>query len=272
MEETMHVVFEALRSYRGASLYFTLYVLSAAYLFFTEEERAKRILLLYMPLGVFVVFVFPPTAHIVMHTIMDTEIYYRQLWLLPCAATVSYALCRAVMKAKRTSGKLLLTLAGIAVIIFGGKNVYAQGNYTRAENPQHLPQAAIDVCDAILDDDLEYIVTAAFPLSLVEYTRQYTAEIVSPYGREMIIDKWNGHHDLYDAIEAPLLNAEELTTLARAYGTECIVVHSIKGMEGRMEDYHFYKIATVSGYDIYMEEWLAERHPGFEAPSEEGED
>ena len=263
MKETMQVILETLRGYRGESLYLTYYFLAAGYLFFTEKNKQKRLLFLYVPFTVLAVFVFPPTAYLITHTVMDNEIYYRQIWLLPCAATVCYALCNAVMSVKQGGWKLLACAAGAAVIAAGGSNVFCNGNYTPAENPQHLPQAAINVCDEILNDDLEYMVVAAFPLSLIEYTRQYTAEIVSPYGRPVIIDKWNAHHELYDAIESPVLHAEELAALARTDGVECIVVHSIKQMDGNMEDYSFYHIATVDGYDIYMEQWLAERHEGF---------
>lgn len=263
MEETMHVILETLRGYRGESLYLTGYLLAVCYLFLKEKEKEKRLLFLYVPFTVLLLFVFPPTAHLIIHTVMDNEIFYRQLWLLPCAATVCYAVCHAVMNAKRGYVKMFVCAAGIAVMIIGGSNAFGNGNYTLAENPQHLPQAAINVCDEILDDDIEHMVVAAFPLSLIEYTRQYTAEIVSPYGRTVIIDKWNLHHELYDAIESPILNAEELSTLARAHGTECVVVHSLKQMDGNMEDYYFYHIATVDGYDIYMEAWLAERHNGF---------
>lgn len=263
MKETVQVILRTLRDYRGESLYLTYYLLAACYLFVTEKEKQKRLLFLYVPFTVLALFLFPPTAYIVTHTIMDNEICYRQLWLLPCAVTVCYAICHAAVNAKRGGWKALVCAAGIAVIVVGGSNVFRNGNYMPAENPQHLPQAAINVCDEILDDDIEYVVTAVFPLSLVEYTRQYAADIVSPYGRPVIIDRWNAGHALYDAIEAPILNAEELATLARANGTECIVVHSVKQMDGSMEDYHFRYIATVDGYDIYMESWLAERHTGF---------
>ncbi len=269
MKETIGVIIDTLRGYRGESLYLTWYLLAVFYLFFAEKDKHKRLLLLYVPLTVLLLFVFPPAAHVVIHTVMDNEIFYRQLWLLPCAATVCYAVCHAVMNAKYGVWKVLVCAAGILVIMAGGSNVFQNGNYTPAQNPQHLPQAAINVCDEILNDDVEYMVVAAFPLSLIEYTRQYTAEIVSPYGRPVIIDKWHAHHALYDAIEAPVLNAEELVTLARADRTECIVVHSIKQMEGNMEDYSFYHVATVDGYDIYMEKWLAERHNGFSLPEDQ---
>lgn len=265
MGETIRVIAETLRAYKGNSLYLTCYLLAVCYLFVAEKEKQKRLLFLYVPFTVLFLFVFPPTAHLIIHTVMDDEIFYRQLWLLPCAATVCYAVCHAVMKVKHGFFQVFVCAAGIAVMIAGGSNVFENGNYTLAENPQHLPQAAINVCDEILNDDVEYMVVAAFPLSLVEYTRQYTAEIVSPYGRSVIIDKWHAHHELYDAIEAPILNAKELATLARANGTECVVVHSVKQMDGNMEDYSFYYIATVDGYDIYMEKWLAERHNGFGA-------
>lgn len=260
MGETMHIIAETLRGYKGESLYLTCYLLAVCYLFAAEKEKQKRLLFLYVPFTVLLLFAFPPTAHVIIHTIMDNEIFYRQLWLLPCAATVCYAICHAAVNGEHKVLRVFVCAAGIAVVIAGGKNVFKSGNYTLAENPQHLPQAAINVCDEILNDDVEYMVVAAFPLSLIEYTRQYTAEIVSPYGREVIIDRWNAHNELYDAIEAPVLDAKKLTTLARESRTECVVVHHIKQMDGNMEDYSFYYIATVDGYDIYMEKWLAERH------------
>ncbi len=272
MAETMQVVFETLRNYRGAGLYFTLFLLAVLYLFFTEKEKNRRVILIYGALTVVTVFVFPLTAYGIMHYVMDNEIYYRQLWLIPYAATVCYAVIRLMLHTKKRIIKAAVFAAVCLVIMVSGTNVFTNGNFSRAENELHIPQEVIHVCDTILDDDIEYNLTAAFPLSLVEYTRQYTAEITTVYGREAIIERWNLQNELLEQIEAPVLEAERLAVLCREKGAECIVVNAAKPMNGRMEDYYFFLIDTVDGYHIYMEQWLAERHQGFSLPEERMEE
>lgn len=268
MKETMQIVLATLRDYRGASLYFSLYLLALIYLFVTEKEKNKRILLLYLAGVIVGIFVFPPTAYAVMHHVMDTEIYYRQLWLIPYGATICYAIVKMLIRIPNRAGKELVAVTAILVMVVTGTNVFRNGNYSRAENAYHIPQEVIEICDFILDDDIEYTPTAAFPLLLVEYTRQYTAQITTVYGREAIIDRWNLPNELLALIESERLSAEALTTVGREQGAECIVVNAAKAMDGRMEDYGFCLIGTVEGYDIYMETWLALRHNGFVLPEE----
>lgn len=264
MKETMQIVLETLKNYRGSTLYFSLFLLALLYLLFTEKEKNKRILMIYLSVAVIAIFIFPLTAHIVMHYIMDTEIYYRQLWLVPYAVTVCYAVVKMMIRAKNKLAKIIIAFAAILVMMVTGTNVFKNGNYTKAENAYHIPQEVIHVCDFILDDDIEYTPTAAFPLRLVEYTRQYTAQIPTVYGREAIIDRWNLPNELLALIESAVLDAKQLATVGREQGAECIVVDASKSMNGEMEDYNFYLVGSVDGYDIYMEKWLAERHNGFE--------
>lgn len=259
----MRIVFETFHNYRGQSLYLTLFLLAFLYLFITEKDKNIRILFLYCSAGVAAVVIFPLTAYFVMNYLMDTEIYYRQLWLMPYAVTVCYALVRMMIKTRRRIGKAAVLAAGLFAMMLTGVNVFGSGNFTRAQNAYHIPPEVIEVCDAILDDDIEYIPTAAFPQRLVEYTRQYTAEITTVYGREAIIERWNMQNELLSLIEAPILEAEQLATIGRADGAECIVVDAAKVMNGRMEDYGFYLVGNTAGYDIYLEGWLASRHRGF---------
>ncbi len=268
MTETMQIVFDTLRNYRGAGLYFVLFLLAVLYLFLTEKEKNLRVMLIYGALTVLGVFVFPVTSYVIMNYVMDTEIYYRQLWLIPYAATVCYAVMRLMIRTRSRIGKAAVFVAASLIIMVTGTNVFTNGNFSRAKNTMHIPQEVIHVCDAILDDDIEYILTAAFPMRLVEYTRQYTAEITTVYGREAIITRWNLPNELLELIEAPQLDAEKLATVGRSQGAECIVVEAIKPMNGQMQDYNYYLIESVDGFDIYMEKWLAERHNGFSLPEE----
>lgn len=263
MGKTMQIVLETLKNYQNGTIYFSLFLLALAYLFFTEEEKNKRIVLIYLSVSVIGLFVFPITAYVIMHYVMDTEIYYRQLWLVPYAVVVCYAIIKMMIRAQKMLTKIAIILAAIIMIIVTGNNVFRNGNFSRAQNLQHIPQEVIHICDFILDDDIEYTPTAAFPLRFVEYIRQYTAEIPTVYGREAIIERWNLPNELLELIESTELDAEKLVTVGRAQGAECIVVDATKTMHGKMEDYGFLLVGQVEGYDIYMERWLANRHTGF---------
>ncbi len=263
MGETMQIVLETLKNYRGGTMYFSLFLLALLYLFLTEEEKNKRIILIYLSISIIGIFVFPVTAYVIMHYVMDTEIYYRQLWLVPYAVVVCYAIVKMMIRTQKKIAKAAIALAAVVVIMVTGSNVFGNSNFSRAQNLHHIPQEVIHICDFILDDDIEYTPTAAFPLRFVEYTRQYTAQIPTVYGREAIIERWNLPNELLELIESAELDAEKLATVGREQGAECIVVDAAKTMHGAMEDYGFLLVGQVDGYDIYMERWLAKRHNGF---------
>ena len=276
MRETISNIFNILLEFKGESMYLAVFVLALVYLFATEKEKTKKIVFIYSSLFIIGIFVFPFTAHIIMNKLMDREIYYRQLWLLPCGITVAFAGTRIIERAGerfRNGKKALLyfhkgicavLIAGI--IICGGNFALSKDNFRKADNAYHLPDYVINVCDIILEVDHvgpgEQSFTAAFPATLCMFTREYMTGVFTKYGRDALVERWvenwNMGSEVLDYLEGESYSAKELVDVCRNGGVELVVVYSFKEMRGNVEDYGFVKIGSTDGYDLYEEKWLAQ--------------
>ena len=190
------------QNYFGNIFWFLLYAASFVYLFVREKDKTKRILLLYVPLLVFLAFFVPPVRMVYVAVFDEGNTYYRLLWLLPFAVTCAYAGTCAFARHRRIGPVLCCVLVALA-----GKPVYKSVYMSRAENAYHLPQAAVDVCDLVRADAEEQGATyfdtdrilVAFPAELVHYVRQYDANLVLPFGREVVEPAWNHWNYVYSA-------------------------------------------------------------------------
>lgn len=259
--------------YNGSGLYLMVYLLALVFLFATEKDKGRRIIFCYLGAVVFGLIYFPLTAYMVMYKVMDEEIFYRQIWLIPCGASVCYALVRLIMRVGEKAGKKakviiksVTAVMAAALIVLTGNYVFRSDNYVQAENIYHLPQYVVDVCDTIELVGTDYNYSVAFPASIVQFNRQYTAGTHSPYGRDAIVEKYKeafntGNH-LLDLIEAPSYNAKELFTEASDQMVEVLVLYGFKEMEGNPEDYGFSFYKEVDGYAIYSVFWIQEYFAG----------
>ena len=99
--DTIRATLLTLKDYNGHSLHFVLFLAAVIYLILAEKDKAKRYLLLWLPLTLLAVFLFPLSAWFSMHYLLNQEIYYRELWLIPYAAVVVYAAVHAVSRCKK---------------------------------------------------------------------------------------------------------------------------------------------------------------------------
>ena len=79
---------ELFRAYMGTGLIAIWFLIALLYLFLREERKAVRILFVYVPAVVLVLF-FNPLFAGVMNAHLGDEIYYRILWLLPVTPTLA---------------------------------------------------------------------------------------------------------------------------------------------------------------------------------------
>ena len=144
-------VSRAFLGYMGAGLIGICYLLALVYLWLTEKRKYIRILFLYMPLALLALFFHPLFAKLVYYAAED-EIYWRVLWLLPMTATLAYTCVRIygemdAKRGKRWAEATALCMAG--VIAVSGSFIYASPSFSRAENIYHVPDAVVEICDAI---------------------------------------------------------------------------------------------------------------------------
>lgn len=244
-----HMITELFREFMGTGLIMGWYLLTLIYLWITEKDRRRRILLLYVPLVVLILYFNPLFARL-LYWAVGEEIYYRILWLMPMTVVIAYG---AVSIYGRLKGgkKYLFAVFSAVLLMVSGSCVYASPHFHRAENLYHMPQEVVDICDAIQVEGRE--VMAVFPSEMLSYVRQYTPLVCMPYGREMLVARWGMSNPLYDAMEAGVLDMDVILPLAKTYSSHFVIVPGHKKIIGKVEDYGFVLVDQIDGYDIYQD-------------------
>lgn len=112
---------------------------------------------------------------------------------------VCYSAVRLMTRFRALASKTLVFILAVLVIVMNGKLVYTNSFHIKSVNAYHIPQQVIDVADALRLDNYKPI--AVLPAELLPFLRQYTADIFTPYGRNILEPAWTFHNDLYDAME-----------------------------------------------------------------------
>lgn len=237
------------RGYMGTGLTVIFYLVSLLYLFFQEKRKPIRILFVYVPLVLLLLFFNPLFAKVV-YFVADDEIYYRILWLLPMTVVIAFSVVK-VVEQLRGRKKLLFALAAALVVTVSGGYIYHNPYFSRAENLYHVPQSVVDICDAIEVKGRE--VKAVFPKEMLQYVRQYSPIVCMPYGREVLVGRWNQGHELFDLMEQEEIEAGKLAELCREYMTVYIILPENQKLIGRLEDSDFEWFDSIDGYVIYKD-------------------
>lgn len=237
------------QEYMGTGLIMIWFLVSLLYLWLTEKRKHIRVMFLYVPFVLLLVF-FNPLMTKVVASMADGEIYYRILWLLPVTPVVAFgtvSFCGKLSGRKKYVG----IMAAVVVFVVSGGLIYRNPFFQRAENAYHVPQSVVDICDAIEVPGRE--VMAAFPRELLQYVRQYSNVVCMPYGRDIVVSKWTVQNDLHDVMEREVIDTLELTTRAREENCAYVILPEDKELVGRMEDQQFEEFARMDGYVIYKD-------------------
>ena len=251
LAEVLQNILVIYHNYVGTGMIVALFLAAVLYLIFSEKDKTKKLVLVILPLTVMALFAFPLFAWVI-YQCLDEEVYYRFLWLIPVSIVISYAGVKAVL---RTTGvKRIVALLGMCgIIMVCGDYVYDSQYFTVAENPYHVPDTVVKICDEIKVEG--QIVCAVFPLEMIQYVRQYEYGVYMPYGREMIVERWNFYNELYEVYEegAPdgVVKAEVLADTARDHSVQYIIWNDNRQMDGDLEDCGFELKNQIDGYSIY---------------------
>lgn len=244
----MQDVITLFRDYMGTGLTMIWFLLALIYLWLKEKRTNFRILFIYVPIILLVLFFNPIVARIVFR-VGDVEIYYRILWLLPVTMTIACAVTE-IFGQLRGKVRILFAVLAAVILMVSGSLIYQNPLFHRAENWYHMPQSVVHICDAIVVEGRE--VMAVFPEELLQYVRQYDGTVCMPYGREMTVDRWNVWNELYAAMEAEEVDATALTVLARERGCHYIILPEDKKIVGDMAAYSYELFDRMDGYVIYL--------------------
>ncbi len=238
-------------SFMGTGLIVIWYLAATIYLLLTEKRKPFRIVFVYTPLILLLLF-FNPVVTRMIQRLADAEVYYRILWLLPVTVVIAFA---AVEIYRKLQGKKrpLFAIVSAGVLVVSGNYVYGDSLFSEAENIYHVPQSVVEICDAIEVEGRE--VMAVFPEELIIYVRQYSPVVCMPYGREITVERWNftEGNELYTAMEADVVDAELLVELAREEMCAYIILPEEKEVTGDLNDFEFETFGHTEGYVIYKD-------------------
>lgn len=240
------------REYMGTGLILGFFLVSLVYLFVKEEKKQIRILFIYVPTVMLILF-FNPLFERIMNEYLGDEIYYRILWLLPVTLVLAYTILQICVSLKGKK-RLIFTVCAAFLTVVSGSLIYNNPYFTKAQNLYHVPDSVVHICDAIEIPGRE--VTAVFPLDMVQYVRQYSPVVCMPYGREILVEKWNEwaiQNDLCDVMEADEINAEELGRLAREQRCVYIVLPENKKLTGDLTQSDYEEFVRTDGYTVYKD-------------------
>jgi hypothetical protein len=242
-----HTITGLYQEYTGTGLLFVLYLAAVVFLFFREKNRERRCLFVYVP-AVLLALYFQPWLSALFLRFGGEEIYYRLLWLLPVTLTLGYA---GVMLSEQAKGRFRRAVPVLVVLLFvvSGSLIYASPYVHRAENAAHMPGYVVDVCDAITVPGRE--VMAIFPDEFLQFVRQYTPYVCMPYGRDVLLEEYNSHHEIAREMEREVIDAERLGALATRYVCHYIILPEDRAMEGSLARAGYPEWKRVDGYTIY---------------------
>ena len=246
----------------GTGLIVIWYLICLVYLWINEKRKYVRLLLLYTPIILLLVYFNPLSARLIYEVVGD-EIYYRILWLLPITVVIAYT-CACVCgrmavkenrqsdtKGQRSIKADLFALCVAGLIIVSGSFIYNSPLFSRAQNVYHVPDSVVHICDAIQVPGRE--VMAAFPLELVPYVRQYSSTTCMPYGRDVTVERWNHHNPLSEVMGQEIIETEKLVSLAREAGCHFCILPEKKKTTKAPEDYGWICILNTDGYMVYRD-------------------
>lgn len=251
MTEIIKEIIEDIVLYNGRSFLIPLFLAALLFLWLTEKDRRLRVVLVYLVTASAVLFVCPLYAWIGMK--VDVEIYYRVLWSLPMGILVCYSAVKLMSRFKTFMSRALVLLLAVLAIALNGDLVYTRTLHFKAGNIYHVPQVVIDVADALRLD--AYRPIAVMPAELLSFLRQYSADILTPYGRNILEPAWTFYNELYDAMEGDKASydIEEVARCARDEHCAFVVLSSDKQMQGSMEEQGYFLLSFVHKYYIYMD-------------------
>ncbi len=244
-------VMEDVLLYNNKSFLIPLFLIALLFLWVTEKDRKLRVVLLYLVAAIGIVFLCPIYAWVGMK--IDADIYYRVLWSLPMGILVCYSAVKLMIHFKAFVSKLLVLILAVLMIVVNGELVYTNSFHIRSVNTYHIPQQVIDVADALKLDNYKPI--AVLPAELLPFFRQYSADVFTPYGRNILEPAWTFQNDLYDAMEGDrsAYDVAEVARCARNHQCAFVVLSCAKQMNGSMEEQGYFLFRFVQGYFIYMD-------------------
>lgn len=259
MKELLIDILKALKNYSGMKPLFALSAAAFVILLKKEKEPAKRILFLLFPVAAGLIFLCPLTLLLYRKANLDTSIYYRILWIIPFGILTAYAMVQLAFSGGKRI-KIASVIISAALIVLSGSFIYRSPVLYRSENIYGLPQTTVDIVDYLRSIDSHKRITVLPSSTTVTSIRQYDANILMPYGRDMFNPALDYYHPVYEAFEkAPVIDMEELVTVSREFDVEYYLLYAAKLTDKDPEEAGLIYLTTIDDHKIYRDPVITEK-------------
>lgn len=240
------------KQYSGQGMIVTLFLVALVYLWFAEKSKEKRRLFVGLPICILAMF-FCPMVVFFLEKLAEEDVYWRMLWSIPMLVVIAYAAVLLIRKSEGVKRYISIALA-VLLIVISGNYLYDNPGFLVAQNPEHIPENVIEICDEIIVEGRE--IKACFPSEMLMYVTQCTSFIQMPYGREMFTRPdgtvmWNS---LYEIMESEEMDAKELAKELRAQNCHFVVLREAAVSGDAMEDENWIKFYETKGYEVYIDD------------------
>ena len=241
----MTEIVEIFKAYNGTGYFCLLFIAALIYLWFKEEDKQLRMLFVVVPTVIQILFFIP--YFYMAYNMLDEGTYYRILWLLPMTVVISYSAVKVI----GTHFRL-----GVAVVclimVLSGSFAYTGMTFSRAQNAYHLPDDVIELCDMVAPGEEDERIFVAFPPELVHYVRQYTTDIMLPFGRDSMVSSWKRvDNPLFDLYMSHEMAADKLAQYATDYWCDYVILNDDDVVIGNVEDFGLEEYGRVGTYTVY---------------------
>ena len=241
----MTEIVEIFKAYNGTGYYCLLFIAALIYLWFKEEDKQLRMLFVIVPTVIQALFFIP--YFYMAYNMLDEGTYYRILWLLPMTVIIAYSAVKVI----GTHFRLGVAIVCL-IMVLSGTFAYTNVTYSFAENAYHLPDDVIELCDMVRPEAEDERIFVAFPPELVHYVRQYTTDIMLPFGRDSMVSTWKRvENPLFDLYMAHEMNADKLAQYATDYWCDYVILADDDVIIGDPADYGLEEYGRVGEFTVY---------------------
>lgn len=237
---------EVFHKYMGTGLIVIWFLTALIYLFFREKRKSVRIMFLYVPVVILLLF-FNPLFIEVFYRLVGDGIYFRICWLLPMTVVIAYGI---VVACGNLTGrrKNIFAVFSVLLLVVSGTPVYSSPLFTRAENIYHIPQTVVDICDFIVIPGRE--VRALFPSEFLLYVRQYSPVVCMPYGRGSL----QGYYDELEVlVNQDVIDVSRMAELSKKKECHYIILSEDKILDDDISEYDYEELTRIDKYVIYKD-------------------
>lgn len=236
---------QAFWQYFADGWYFFFMIAALLYILIRRHTRRKAGLFAYATI-VLLLLIFNPFVAAVIEKMLEGNVYWRVFWTLPLLPVIAYVVTDAAWERREWFMRLLACIIFSGIIMIGGKCIYTQENYIRAENTYKIPDQAAGVCELILKDGAEG--RAIVHPDLITYIRQYSADVTMLYGRR-------GYSSnlvrVMDALQQEVIDVAYLEKVAKYYECPYIVVKADALFECMPEEAGWTLLGDTGMYRVY---------------------